>query len=125
MFGAEADLQASGADDVFAAWKFSNPWFGTLRGRAGVAINNVMLYGTLGLAYGTLRAQSVVSGVTGIRKPASAWPAGVGLEVAFFGNWTARAEYLYVDLGERSVCDYRRQSWHQFELLRFGVNYRF
>ena len=54
VFGAETDLQVSGADDTFASWKFSNPWFGTLRGRAGVAMNNVMFYGTLGLAYGTL-----------------------------------------------------------------------
>ena len=27
--------QSPGADDTFAPWKFSNPWFGTLRGRAG------------------------------------------------------------------------------------------
>src|SRR6267142_496513 len=41
-----------GANDTFAAWKFSNPWFGTLRGRAGYAMNNVLLYATFGLAYG-------------------------------------------------------------------------
>ena len=55
MFGGETDLQISGADDTFAPWKFSNPWFGTLRGRAGVAFNNVLLYATLGLAYGDLK----------------------------------------------------------------------
>ena len=37
--------------------KFSNPWFGTLRGRAGVAIGNVLLFGTAGLAYGSLTAR--------------------------------------------------------------------
>src|ERR1044072_4124741 len=51
VFGAETDLQASSADDRFASWKFSNPWFGTVRGRGGVALNNVMFYGTLGVAY--------------------------------------------------------------------------
>ena len=35
VFGGETDLQFSGADDTFAPWKFSNPWFGTLRGRVG------------------------------------------------------------------------------------------
>ena len=35
VFGAETDIQVSGADDTFAPWKFSNPWFGTLCGRAG------------------------------------------------------------------------------------------
>src|SRR5262249_36263565 len=57
VFGVEADIQASAADDTFAPYKFSNPWFGTLRGRAGYAINNILLYGTFGLAYGDLEGQ--------------------------------------------------------------------
>ena len=28
------------------------------------------------------------------------WTAGVGVEYAFLGNWTAKLEYLYVDLGK-------------------------
>ncbi len=28
------------------------------------------------------------------------WTAGLGMEYAFTNNWTARAEYLYVDLGK-------------------------
>src|SRR6266567_4771784 len=44
VVGAEADLQGSGANDTFAAYKFSNPWFGTVRGRAGYAMNNVLVY---------------------------------------------------------------------------------
>src|SRR5207237_7004504 len=47
VFGGETDIQASAADDTFAPYKFSNPWFGTLRGRAGFAINNILLYGTV------------------------------------------------------------------------------
>src|SRR5215831_10210080 len=27
VFGIEGDLQVTGADDTFAPWKFSNPWF--------------------------------------------------------------------------------------------------
>src|SRR5882672_111042 len=52
VFGGETDIQLSSADDTFAAWKFSNPWFGTLRARAGYAMSNVLLYATFGLAYG-------------------------------------------------------------------------
>ena len=63
MFGVETDVQFSGADDRFAPWKFTNPWFGTLRGRAGYAMNNILFYGTVGLAYGTLSAQNTVTGV--------------------------------------------------------------
>ena len=29
VFGVEGDIQATGAEDTFAPWKFSNPWFGT------------------------------------------------------------------------------------------------
>src|SRR4029450_13572642 len=58
VFGAETDIQASAADDTFAPWKFSNPWFGTLRGRAGYAMNNILLFATAGLAYGNLKAEA-------------------------------------------------------------------
>jgi outer membrane immunogenic protein len=37
VFGGEADVQASAAEDTFAPFKFSNPWFGTVRGRLGYA----------------------------------------------------------------------------------------
>ncbi len=57
VFGGETDIQASAADDTFAPWKFSNPWFGTLRGRAGYALNNILFYGTVGIAYGELAGQ--------------------------------------------------------------------
>ena len=46
VFGGETDVQVTGADDTFAPWKFSNPWFGTLRARAGLAMSSVLFYGT-------------------------------------------------------------------------------
>ena len=52
VFGVEGDIEATGATDTFAPWKFSNPWFGTLRGRAGYALSNILFYGTGGLASG-------------------------------------------------------------------------
>ena len=42
VFGVEGDIEASGAEQTFAPWKFSNPWFGTLRGRSGYAFSNVL-----------------------------------------------------------------------------------
>lgn len=124
VYGAETDLQISGADDVFAAWKFSNPWFGTLRGRGGVALNNVLLYGTIGLAYGGLKAQSTLTGVDQ-SKVHGGWTVGAGMEVALTGNWTARAEYLYVDLGNRVYSLTGTSNGLESSVLRFGVNYRF
>jgi outer membrane immunogenic protein len=56
VFGVEGDIQANAAEETFAPWKFSNPWFGTLRGRVGYAFDNVLFFGTGGLAFGELRA---------------------------------------------------------------------
>jgi outer membrane immunogenic protein len=124
VFGGETDLQLSDADDRFAGWKFSNPWFGTLRGRAGYAMNNIMLYGTAGLAYGTLRGESLSSGVHDSRTSIG-WAAGAGMEVALTGNWSAKAEYLYVDLNSRSFVLDGTDHGIASSMLRFGVNYRF
>jgi outer membrane immunogenic protein len=124
VLGAETDFQLSDADDTFAPWKFSNPWFGTLRGRAGVALNNVMFYGTVGLAYGSLTARNTATGVSE-SKISFGWAGGLGLEVALVGNWSAKAEYLYVDLDDRPYSLTGASHGVNSNLLRLGVNYRF
>jgi outer membrane immunogenic protein len=124
VFGAETDLQLSAAEDTFAPWKFSNPWFGTLRGRAGIALNNVMFYGTVGLAYGTLRAQSTLTGASESRTRLG-WAAGVGMEIALMGNWTGKAEYLYVDLSDQAFGLTGAPNGLESNVVRLGVNYRF
>ena len=127
VFGGEADIQASAAEDRFASWKFSNPWFGTVRARGGLAMDNVLFYGTLGLAYGTLKAQSTIFG-TSESHIAVGWSGGAGIEVALAGPWTARAEYLYVNLDQRTFgLDNTTHTTHGIvsNLLRLGINYRF
>ena len=124
VFGGETDLQLSDASDRFAAWKFSNPWFGTLRARAGIALNNVLFYGTVGLAYGTLTTESGLTGVSE-SKTDIGWAAGGGLEVALMGPWSARAEYLYVDLDSNAYSLTGLNHGISSSVLRFGVNYRF
>lgn len=122
VFGLEADIQASGANDTFAAWKFSNPWFGTVRGRAGYALNNVLFYGTGGLAFGELRAEAF--GLTETHTTAG-WTAGVGAEFGLAQNWTAKIEYLYVDLTDSRFAITGMPNGARFGLVRLGVNYRF
>jgi outer membrane immunogenic protein len=122
VFGAETDIQFSGADDTFAPYKFSNPWFGTLRGRAGYAINNVLLFATFGLAYGGLDGQFL-----GLEesKTLFGWAGGLGMEVGFTPNWSAKVEYLYMDLGSRAFSITGIDNGLQSSYLRFGVNYHF
>jgi len=122
VFGAETDIQFSGADDTFAPYKFSNPWFGTLRGRAGYAINNMLLFGTFGLAYGDLEGQF---GGLSESKTLFGWAGGVGMEVGITPNWSAKVEYLYMDLGSRAFTITGVNNGLQSSYLRFGVNYHF
>jgi outer membrane immunogenic protein len=124
VFGAETDLNISGAEDVFAPWKFSNPWFGTLRGRGGVVFSNILLYGTLGIAYAGLKAESTLTGVSE-SKTHMGWALGFGAEVALGGKWTGKVEYLYVDLSRRAYSLTGTTNDIDSSLLRLGVNYRF
>ena len=94
VFGVEGDIQATGAEDTFAPWKFSNPWFGTVRGRVGYALSNILLYGT-------------------------------GAEFGFASSWSAKIEYLYVDLANDPFTITGRSNGYQFGLVRAGVNYHF
>jgi outer membrane immunogenic protein len=122
VFGVEGDLQLNGADDTFAPWKFSNPWFGTVRGRAGYAFNNILFYGTAGLAFGSLRADTF--GLTESHTSAG-WTAGVGAEFGLAQNWSAKIEYLYVDLSDSTFNLTGMSNGYQFGLVRAGVNYHF
>jgi outer membrane immunogenic protein len=122
VFGAEADLQLSAADDMFAPWKFSNPWFGTLRGRIGFAMNNILFYGTLGIALGTVRLDA---GTLEQSRMHTGWAAGLGMEVGLTEHWSARAEYLYVDLSDRNYAFTGVTNGLESNILRLGVNYRF
>lgn len=122
VFGLETDIQASAADDTFAPYKFSNPWFGTLRARIGYAINNVMLYGTGGLAYGELKGEFF-----GLEedKTLVGWTAGAGIEYGFTQNWSAKLEYLYMDLASRTYSITGVDNGLHSSFLRLGVNYHF
>jgi outer membrane immunogenic protein len=122
VFGGETDLQLSGADDTFAPYKFSNPWFGTLRARAGYAMSNMLFYVTAGLAYGDVTGE--LNSLSETRTEIG-WTGGLGMEVGFASNWSAKVEYLYMDLGDRAFSITGVNNGFQGSLLRFGVNYHF
>ena len=82
---------------------YQSDWFGTLRGRAGYAVDNVLLYGTAGLAYGEFDTKS--NFFDGARSDSNwiglGWTAGAGIEYGI-DKWSLGLEYLYVDLGSTS-----------------------
>jgi outer membrane immunogenic protein len=128
VFGVEGDLQVTGADETFAPWKFSNPWFSTVRGRAGYAFSNILVYGTAGLAFGELRGETFGLSET---HASAGWTAGVGAEFGFGqagvsrGGWSAKVEYLYVDLSNTNFTITGVPNGYRFGTLRAGVNYHF
>jgi len=75
----------------------SNSWLATARGRAGYAFDRLLVYGTGGAAFGNIRANFSNDPVTD--SMVTGWTAGAGVEYALGWGWSAKAEYLFVDLG--------------------------
>src|SRR6202161_4358198 len=122
VFGVEGDIEATGAQDNSRPWKFSHSWVGTVRGRAAYAFSNILFYGTGGLAFGELRGETfgLAESHTNL-----GWTAGVGAEVGFAPNWSAKIEYLYVDLANSNFVVTGASNGYRFGLVRAGVNYHF
>jgi outer membrane immunogenic protein len=160
VFGLETDIQGSGISGSASIAPLFNPviaaptlgtslttdqkisWFGTSRARVGFSVTpDLLLYGTAGAAYGGLKAtgDAVNRGDIGLHSLGSldqtklGWAAGGGAEWMFARNWSAKVEYLYLDLGSSTVfgrcncggvnpgVDY---TWRFKEnIVRAGVNY--
>ena len=86
---------------------FSTDWLFTGRARLGwVAAPNLLLYGTGGVAITEIEASNAfsdtglsTSGASSARDTKVGYAVGGGAEWAIEGNWTVKAEYLYVDFG--------------------------
>ncbi|HWF95308.1 MAG TPA: outer membrane protein [Xanthobacteraceae bacterium] len=106
----------------------NNDWLSTVRGRAGYAFDRFMPYVTGGLAVGDIKAGT--PGFTGATQTNAGWTAGGGIEFALTNNWTAKAEYLHVDLGNMN-CGFNcggvgnNNVSLKSDLVRGGVNFRF
>jgi outer membrane immunogenic protein len=148
VFGIETDIQASGQKGsqtfsaafplpIFAPFDRSSAtaqytekllWFGTLRGRAGVPVDNLLVYATGGLAYGEVSTDGSMTtsgGNAGGFPPncplpsfqpgcvlaawsnhvtTVGWTIGAGVEHDIAAtSWTWRVEYLHVDLGRATT----------------------
>jgi outer membrane immunogenic protein len=103
---------AVGPVPVSATTDHKLEWFGTTRGRLGFLWSpNVLVYGTAGVAYGQVKDSATLNGsalggavtaaATATFKDVKAgWTAGAGIEGALWGGWSAKLEYLYIDLGK-------------------------
>jgi outer membrane immunogenic protein len=126
VFGLEGDVSWTGID---ADGRFSFPgggnvdpielrvdreveWFGTARGRLGVAADRFLIFGTGGLAFADVELSTLaVDPTPGALENFSGaeddwefgWTLGGGVEVAVTNRFSVKAEALYFDLGDQSA----------------------
>jgi outer membrane immunogenic protein len=130
-------------------------WFSTARARLGFAWDRVMIYATGGLAYASYDAYTQVDWDVnrdyedlpfyyrgGYHENRFGYAVGGGLEWAFANNWTAKAEFLYLDFGSfdfkspvdrltsDELTDFTYDAWHtrvdaKEYVARIGINYLF
>jgi outer membrane immunogenic protein len=112
-----------------ATCETKSDWLSTARIRIGYAFNQILVYGTGGIAFGDIQS--------GLNPPATfgssinvGWTAGAGIEYAFAQNWSAKIEYLYINLGNVS-CSVNCGPAVPFtvplaeNVIRAGVNFKF
>lgn len=150
VLGTESDIQASGqSGSTFYCFNAACTnstlaehrlrWFGTARTRLGVLpMQQVLLYVTGGLAYGQVRSDytstlgGVALGTLSFRDTRAGWTVGGGIEAALGGGWSAKVEYLYIDLGKNTVTQVSAAGVTQFQIdsrftdhiARVGLNYK-
>ncbi len=104
-----------------------NSWLATVRGRLGYAFDRVMPYVTGGLAVGDIR--TTVGGFAGERQTNAGFAVGAGIEGAITNNFTAKVEYLFVDLGDANCsvlsCGLATNVDFHAHVVRGGLNYKF
>jgi outer membrane immunogenic protein len=165
LVGLEADIQGSDqrrgsssivclrcSDDgsnIVTNLNQSLDWFGTVRGRAGIlASPDTVFYATGGLAYGSVNVGGTATGnfngttviLPGNSSTRFGWTVGAGVETHIGGAWTAKLEYLYMDLGSvnggpigltgilapvRTEAGLSYSSHFTDNIFRAGVNYHF
>jgi len=118
-------------------------YFGTVRGRVGLAANTLLLFATGGLSWGHVKTAFETFNVVtlnganlSISMPRSAisdkvrfgFSVGGGAEWAFVPTWSLKAEYLYIDLGKGDTLTLPggvADSEFHMHLVRAGLNHNF
>jgi len=123
VIGAETDLSATrlGGDDIYSVNLYGVrvttrsenrlSMLGTVRGRAGIAFGNLLIYGTGGYAYGRVEQRGTIvpdpannpTALGSRSEIASGWALGGGVEYAITPGMSVRLDYTRYDLGRRQL----------------------
>ena len=151
LAGLEGDISFMGNNATFATSPLAGiagtslsesaqmNWLVTVRPRVGYAWDNWLFYATGGWALGKVTfTDAVVTAAlvpigTTLQRDKSGYAAGAGVEYGIAGGWSAKLEYLYVNLG--SVNGFMQGAVpstliginHDMvdNIVRVGINYRF
>ena len=126
--GSWADVNAS-ATALGITVSSKTDALGTVRGRIGYAVNQVLFYGTGGYAWIDNKLSLSALGVTASdSKWHSGWTVGAGVEAFFAPQWSVKGEYLYRSLGGETynLGGVPLDSGNiDFHTIKAGVNYHF
>ncbi|MGB7176658.1 MAG: outer membrane beta-barrel protein [Xanthobacteraceae bacterium] len=139
--GGGTAIAGGAAGGSFVQGSNNGRWLTTVTGRAGLAADRLLFYvkgggawvGSNNLTLTNLPAGGSVS--IGNSNTNTGWTAGAGIEWAFANNWTAKFEYDYVGLSDKSltvtlptappVADTFSTNNRNVQMVTVGVNYLF
>ena len=146
LVGIEADIGDMGLDKTSREYDDSiidgskATWYSTLRGRFGYVTGPSLLYVTAGGAW--VHVTDTFGGATALRNvvavpaianttTASGFTAGGGIETKLSRNWTAKTEYLFIDVGSTnfgsnpfSVPGVPTTFDHTYHVIKTGLSYK-
>lgn len=127
--GAFAHIQQGVSGIAFgvpASVTFTDDALASVRGRLGVAFDNILFYATGGGGWGHGRLSGTVLGLSGAAEAwHSGWTAGGGIEYAIVPNWSIKVEYLHYALRDATYFNAVNSGSIGIETVKFGVNYLF
>jgi outer membrane immunogenic protein len=103
----------------------------TIRARLGYSAGNVLVYATGGGAFGEIKSSIVQPLTSGAgSKHSSGWTVGGGVEAMLGQNWSAKIEYLHINLGDNNfpyavAAGIGQSLGWKADIVRLGLNYKF
>jgi outer membrane immunogenic protein len=137
VFGIEGDITGAGISQTVNGSTllgipftsaFTSDALASLRGRAGLAYNSWLFYGTggAGWAHEKITVTGTIAGAPfSGNEWLSGWTAGAGVEWSFAPNWSTKFEYLHYGLGTANSFGTVPSGKVDIDTLKIGINYLF